>query len=100
MIKKRYFRLCSGPLMGRTLCPGSAEYPLITRDHGGARLSFSIPVARAEETSAAADRPTDPALVHIYEVFDLVDEISLEIVLCKYLGTCPRCAPVANMVAA
>ena len=99
MAKKRFYRLCGGPLAGRTLCPGSAEYPRVTREHGGARLSFAVPAARGDDAAAPA-RAADASLVHVYEVFDLADEISLEILLCKYLGTCPAYATLPNAAAA
>ena len=92
-MKKTFFRLCAGPLNGRTLCPGTAEHHRAIVAGGTAAGQFAL---RAEETSSADDASNwqEPAadVEHIYEPCDRIDEIWLEIVLCKYVGS--RAAPV------
>jgi hypothetical protein len=95
-IRKRYFQLCSGPFKGRILSPGTPDYLLAARAGAGTRMRFAVPASRLDESASAAGRAANPDLVHVYEAFDLVDEISMEIILCKYIGTHPRLEPAQN----
>jgi hypothetical protein len=95
-IRKRFFQLCSGPLKGRVLSPGTSDYLLASRAGAGTRMRFAVPASRLDESARAAGRTANPDVVHVYEAFDRVDEISMEIVLCKYIGTHPRLAPMQN----
>ena len=86
MIRKRFFRLCKGPLDGRMISPGTPEYQWASRGEESAAAAFALPGAAgdvAQDTAAAAPS----AALHIYEPFDRIDEIWLEIVLCKYVGS-------------
>jgi hypothetical protein len=85
-MRKRFFRLCQGPLDGRTISPGTPEYQQASRGEESATSAFALPgptrgVSR-DTTAAAASSP-----LHIYEPYDRIDEIWLEIVLCKYVGS-------------
>jgi len=59
-------------------------------------MRFAVPASRLDESARAAGHTANPDVVHVYEAFDRVDEISMEIVLCKYIGTHPRLAPMQN----
>ena len=89
---KRFYRLCQGPLDGRTISPGTAAYPGNSVGDNPKSLEFSAAV------SDAASRPN--GLVHVYEPFDKIDEIWLEIVLCKYIGTRPSDSAGLNLTPA
>jgi len=86
-MRKRFFQLCSGPLKGRTF--GSDSMRTVAGAGGdGATLRFAVR-ADGREPSIV---PFDPAAaggeqVYVYETFARADEITLEVVLCKYVGT-------------
>ena len=87
--RKRFYQLCSGPLKGRTISPGTPDYLVVTRGGWGTRTRFGMSAASGDQPGPN-DRGAGPRdLVHVYEAFDLVDEISMEIVLCKFIGTQP-----------
>ena len=95
--RKRFFQLCSGPLKGRTIRPGTPDYLLATRGGWGARGHFGVPaVSGRDQLDRSLAGPVGRDVVHVYEAFDLVDEISLEIVLCKYIGTHPSMEQLQN----
>jgi hypothetical protein len=95
-IRKRFFQLCSGPLKGHTISPGTHDHLRATRAGMGTKMRFALPAARPAEHDAATAGRTNSDMVHVYEAFDRVDEISMEIVLCKYIGTHPRMEPMQN----
>lgn len=92
---KRFYRLCQGPFDGRTISPGTPDYP---RDSaaGNSLLLSVFPAASVGE----AQRRAPSNLVHVYEPFDRIDEIWLEIVLCKYVGTRPSDSAGLNLTPA
>ncbi|HEY4311040.1 MAG TPA: hypothetical protein VGN12_16430 [Pirellulales bacterium] len=83
---KRFFRLCHGPLDGRTLSPGTVDYQRATRAGQTSRPAFAMPDL-AHSGAAEQSPAAEPVPVHLYEPFDRIDEIWLEIVLCKYVGS-------------
>ncbi len=85
-MRKRFFRLCHGPLDGRTISPGTPDYLRATRAGDGRQAVFAMP-DRADESAAGPSAPTGAEAVHLYEPFDRIDEIWFDIVLCKYVGT-------------
>lgn len=87
-IRRRFFHLCTGPLQGRVLAPASTGYRVTAGGSDGTRLTLVIPDER--ETTAAGHRNASLAArnaEHIYEAYEIVDEVWLEIVLCRYVTT-------------
>ena len=63
----------------------------------GVRGRFGVPaVSGRDQLDRSLAGPVGRDVVHVYEAFDLVDEISLEIVLCKYIGTHPSMEQLQN----
>jgi hypothetical protein len=91
-MRKRFFQLCSGPLQGRTIGPDTAEHASAVPANLKLHTRFAVP-ATPPSSGTHAEQSN---LVHIYEAFDTVDEISLEIVLCKYISTRERIDPTQN----
>ncbi len=85
-MRKRFFRLCHGPLDGRTISPGTPDFLRASRSAEGRETAFAMP-DHADRSAAGPSTPTVADAVHLYEPFDRIDEIWLEIVLCKYVGT-------------
>ena len=57
---------------------------------------FAVPANPPTPGASGSSYPTESNLVYIYEAFELVDEISLEIMLCKYISTRERFDPAQN----
>ena len=87
-MRTRFFHLCTGPLQGRVLAPASTGYRITAGGNDGTRLTLAIP---DERSIAAAGGPDVTGAArsaeHIYEAYEVVDEVWLEIVLCRYVTT-------------
>ncbi|MES1213573.1 MAG: hypothetical protein ABUL64_03220 [Singulisphaera sp.] len=88
-MKTRFFRLCHGPLDGRTIIPGTTDY---ARAGSAAGRAFAMSEResrgdRDDKSAVGETSAASPSPVHLYEPYDRIDELWLEIVLCKYVGT-------------
>jgi hypothetical protein len=95
-MRKRFLQLCSGPLQGRTIGPDTAEHASAVPANVKLHTRFAVPATPPSSGTNVGSHTDQSNLVHIYEAFDLVDEISLEIVLCKYISTRERIDPTQN----
>ncbi|HVU89004.1 MAG TPA: hypothetical protein VHD36_16895 [Pirellulales bacterium] len=86
-MRKRFFRLCRGPLDGRTISPGTPEHQRASRGEESPTAAFALPEENGRVGFADPMIGVTSSALHIYEPFDRIDEIWLEIVLCKYVGT-------------
>ncbi len=87
-MRTRFFHLCSGPLEGRVLAPASTGYRITAGGTDGTRLMLAIPDDQITPVAESRDATVTGWIAeHIYEAYEVVDEVWLEIVLCRYVTT-------------